>query len=134
MAFVAEGRLRSQVSPCEICGGQCGTGASLSPKISVLVSQYQSKNAPRSSSSTCCTYQKEKLVRTIQTTLFRKRGRGGALDRKVSKLLNYVTFTRTSNLYNTTTTVKTVLTSESSSNHPAASVIQKCFTLSQLIK
>jgi hypothetical protein len=61
-------------------------------------------------------------------------GGGGAFDRKFSKLLKYFKFTRASNLYNTKTTVKTVLTSKSSSNHPVASVIQKWFTLSQLIK
>ena len=57
MAFAAEARLRSQVSPCEILDGQSGTLPGLSPIISVLVSQYQSKNAPYSSSSTCQSYQ-----------------------------------------------------------------------------
>jgi hypothetical protein len=42
----AEVQIRSQVSSCEICGGQRGTVTGFSPRTSVSPSQYHSTNAP----------------------------------------------------------------------------------------
>ena len=56
----AGARVRSHVRPCEICGAQSDTGTGLSPSTSVFPCQYHSTNAPYSSSSTCCSYQKDK--------------------------------------------------------------------------
>ena len=56
--------VRSQVIPCEICGGQRGTGTSFSPGTSVFPCQYHSTIAPHSSSSTRCSYQKDKGERS----------------------------------------------------------------------
>lgn len=48
---VAEARVLSQTSPCEICGGQSGTRTPFSPRNSVLPCQYRSINPPYSSCS-----------------------------------------------------------------------------------
>ena len=40
-----------------------GTGTGLSPSTSVLPCQYHSTNAPYSSSSTCCSYRKDKRAK-----------------------------------------------------------------------
>jgi hypothetical protein len=42
----AEARLRSRVRPCEICGGQRGTGTGFSPSTSVFPCQFRSTGAP----------------------------------------------------------------------------------------
>jgi hypothetical protein len=38
--FTGHAQVRSQVSPCEICGGQSGTGTGFSPSISVLPESF----------------------------------------------------------------------------------------------
>jgi len=53
---IAESRIGSQVSLCEICGGQSGTGTDYSPSSSAFRCQYNSTNAPYSYSSPCCSY------------------------------------------------------------------------------
>ena len=45
----AKARVRFQISPCEISGGQVGTGTGFYPSISVFPSQYNSTIAPYSS-------------------------------------------------------------------------------------
>jgi hypothetical protein len=47
-----------QVGPCEICGGQSGTGTGFATLV--FPCQYNSINAPYPSSSSCCCYQKNK--------------------------------------------------------------------------
>jgi len=44
----AEFRVRSQASPCGICGGLCDTGIGFVTSVSALTSQYKSTNAPYS--------------------------------------------------------------------------------------
>jgi hypothetical protein len=56
-SLTTEAWVRSQVSACDICGGQSGTGSGFSPSTSIFHCQYYSTKATNSSSSTCCSYQ-----------------------------------------------------------------------------
>jgi len=79
--FTAGARVRSQLSAREICGGESGTGTVFSPSTAVFnpstavfspstavfslstavfPCQYHPTNAPHSSSSTRCPYQKDR--------------------------------------------------------------------------
>jgi hypothetical protein len=53
-------RVRSQILPCEVCCGQNGTGISFSSGTYVFHCRCHSTNAPYSSLSTLCSYQKDK--------------------------------------------------------------------------
>jgi hypothetical protein len=53
----------SQVSPSEICGGQSSNVAGFSPSPLVFRCQYHSTMASYSSSSTFCSYQKDKQAK-----------------------------------------------------------------------
>jgi hypothetical protein len=55
--LTAEARVRFQASQCEMCGGQSVTATGFSPSTSVFPCQYDSTNAPYSSSSTYCSYE-----------------------------------------------------------------------------
>jgi len=57
---ITETPVQSRISPCEICGGQSGTGTSFSSITSLFPCQYHSTIAPYSSASTHCSYQKDK--------------------------------------------------------------------------
>jgi hypothetical protein len=57
--ITAQARVRSQLIQCKICGGQTGTETGFSPSTSVFPCQDHSTNAPYSSSSTRCSYQKD---------------------------------------------------------------------------
>jgi hypothetical protein len=58
--LTAEARVPSQLSSSEISGEKTGTGTGFAPTTSVFPCQYHYTNAPHSSSSTCCSYQKGK--------------------------------------------------------------------------
>ena len=60
---IGESRIGSQVSPCEIYGGQNGTGTDFSPSSYAFRCQCHSTNALYSYSSTRCSYQKGKEAR-----------------------------------------------------------------------
>jgi len=77
--FTAEANVRSQVSPCEICGGRSATWTSFSPSTSVFLCHYHSTVAPYS--STCCAYLKDKRAKQYSC------GNRGALNKKVHSLL-----------------------------------------------
>jgi hypothetical protein len=47
--LAAKARVRTRVDPCEICGGQSGTGAGFYPSSSVFPCQYHSTIASYSS-------------------------------------------------------------------------------------
>ena len=49
--LTAESQVRTRAVPCEVCGGQSGTGTGFPPSTSRFLSQYHSTNAHYSSSS-----------------------------------------------------------------------------------
>jgi hypothetical protein len=59
----AKTRIWAQFSPSEICCGQSGSGARFSSCTSVALFQNYSTNAPHSSPSTRCSYQKDKRAK-----------------------------------------------------------------------
>ena len=61
--LMAEVWVRSQVSPCGICGGQYGTRSSFSPSTSVFLCQYHCTDAPYSFLPTFSSYQNDKLAK-----------------------------------------------------------------------
>jgi hypothetical protein len=59
----AEARVLSQVISCEIYDGHGGVGTGVSPIYSGFRFLYHYTNAPHSSLSTCCSYQKDKRAK-----------------------------------------------------------------------
>jgi len=55
--FTAETKVRSQVSPCQICGGRSGNETGLPQSTWVFHSQYNSSSAPYSFLSRTCSNQ-----------------------------------------------------------------------------
>ena len=80
--LTAEVQVRSKFCPREICGRQSDTGTAFSPRTSVFPCQFHSTNAPYSSSSTRCSYQKDKWTKSEKRSFVIWR----ALDRKDSHL------------------------------------------------
>jgi len=60
-------RVRSLISPCEICGEQSGTWTRFSPSTSLFHSHYQSVSAPYKPLFACSSYQKGKSGRSPRT-------------------------------------------------------------------
>ena len=57
LTLIAEAQFRSQVIPCEICGGQSGSGTGFSPTNMVFPCHYNFTNATYTSSFTYCSNQ-----------------------------------------------------------------------------
>lgn len=77
-SLTAEARVPSQATPYEICGRQSGM---------VFIRQYHSTSAPNLYSTTCCSYQKNKQLKTCEP--FKKQfsfGYQTALGRNVLSL------------------------------------------------
>jgi hypothetical protein len=64
----AEAQVRSQVSLCEIYGGQSDSATGFSSGCPVFPCHYYSTNAPQSTSCTCCRYQKDKRVKPVSVS------------------------------------------------------------------
>ena len=58
-------RVQTKVSSCENFGGQNATWRVFFPNVCVFPCQYHSTNAPFSSSSTCCSYHKDKRSKIV---------------------------------------------------------------------
>ena len=75
---------RSEISPCEICGGQSGTETLLSVSTSIFPCRHHSIKAPCMYWSTCCSNREDNWRKPEQ---FRKKrccfGNWGAFNRKV---------------------------------------------------
>jgi len=63
LPLAEEVRVRSQVSLCEVCGGQSGTTPGFSSSTSVFPRLNHFANAPYSSSLTHCSYQDKRAKR-----------------------------------------------------------------------
>jgi len=61
--FTAQPRVRFQITPYEMCGGQSVTGTDFSLSLSVSPRHYHSTSAPYPSSSTCFPYQKDRKAK-----------------------------------------------------------------------
>ena len=58
--LVADLSLRIPEIDSRMCGGHCGTGTDISQGAAVFPCQCHSTKATHPSSSTCCSYQKDK--------------------------------------------------------------------------
>jgi len=61
----AQTQVRSQANRCEICGGQSASGTGVTATTLVFPCHYHSTNTPLSSSSTRCSYQKDKRANML---------------------------------------------------------------------
>jgi hypothetical protein len=76
--LTAEGRVRSPVSPSEICSGQSGIGSGFSSEYLIFPCQYHSTTATYSSLSPRCSYQKcKRATPDKQCSFAEKRGTFG---------------------------------------------------------
>jgi len=73
-------RVRSQVSPREICVGRSGNGTGFPPHTAIFSYIYNCTKLPHPSSSTRCSFQQDKRAKSAnvtKATLFRKSARSG---------------------------------------------------------
>jgi hypothetical protein len=67
-SFTVEARVRAHASPYETCDGQSGTEEHSCRSSSARPSQYSSTSDPYSSSSTCCSYQKDRPAKSLNVS------------------------------------------------------------------
>ena len=88
--LTVEARVQSHVSPCEFCGGRSVTRTGFSLNMSVFSCQYHSTNAPYSSSSKCCSYQKDEWAKSGKLPKYHTRSKIG--EHWIQKYFSFFAF------------------------------------------